>query len=148
VRAFGEAGKLKKSDHIEPKDHTHKRVGVGLSLRVGVGVYMNGQQQEPKLPQIDPVTFAALNTLDMFIARAPLTRAEHVEANKSLQHLVQTLEMLQGAVRQMNGARATYGPLTGNGQPANGSATAGKAEGTESRVVAEIAQEIFRNAEG
>ena len=58
----------------------------------------NPQQPEPRLPQIDPVTFAALNTLDTFIARAPLTRQEHLEANKSLQHLVQTIEMLQAIV--------------------------------------------------
>jgi hypothetical protein len=104
-------------------------------------------QPEPRLPQIDPVTFAALNTLDTFIARAPLTRAEHLEANKSLQHLVQTLEMLQNAVCQLNSPRSpTANPSNGSH---NGNATSvppAEDRPDNSRVVAEIAEEIFRNA--
>jgi hypothetical protein len=104
-------------------------------------------QTEPRLPQIDPVTFAALNTLDTFIARAPLTRAEHTEANKSLQHLVQTLEMLQNAVRQLNSLQSpAANPSNGSHNGIDTSAPPAEGRTDNSRVVAEIAEEIFRNA--
>lgn len=114
--------------------------------------------QEPRLPQIDSITFAALNTIDGLLARAPLTRAEHAEANKSLQHLVQALESLQAAVRQMNSGEPPasrglpVGEVSGHAKPsfelpggANGAGT-GPGNGGGGRVAAEIAEEIFRGA--
>lgn len=112
---------------------------------------INGMEA-PRLPQIDPVTFSALNTLDTFVAKAPLTRQEHAEANKAMQHLVQTMEMLQAAVKEMN-----HGPSRGNvSQAANGKGAFGAMEsprvheGTKpsdgSTIVAEAAEEIFNKA--
>src|SRR5437868_2549924 len=108
---------------------------------------------EPRLPQIDPVTFAALTTLDTFLARAPLTRAEHAEANKSIQHLVQTLEALQGTVKQLNAAKPAFiPPLANNGipqpsaNPAIHSSSPAPGADNGGRIVAGIAEEIFRNA--
>lgn len=57
--------------------------------------------REARLPKIDPVTFAALSSLDGFVARAFLSRQEHAEANRSLQHLVQTIEVLQASVKEL-----------------------------------------------
>ena len=59
---------------------------------------------EARLPQIDPITFSALSTLDGFVARAALTRQEHAEANRSMQHVVQIIELLQARVRELGGA--------------------------------------------
>jgi hypothetical protein len=121
---------------------------------------------EPRLPQIDPVTFAALNTLDGFVGRAALTRQEHAEANKAIQHVVQTVEMLQAAVRQMqeqsgeggsgggenNGHAQSAEHLRGNrfGETPNRASEADRQmtgalpHGDGGTVVAEVAEEIFR----
>lgn len=57
---------------------------------------MQGQQQTaPQPPNIDPRTFAALNELDTFLARAPLTRSEHQQAGNLMQFLIGRLEQLQ-----------------------------------------------------
>src|SRR5690349_19079128 len=99
---------------------------------------------EPRLPQIDPMTFAALTTLDTFLARASLTRAEHAEANKSLQHLVQTIEALQGAVKQFGsggvvpGHASTGGPKVGPGSGPDAGHVARGAENGGGRIVAEV----------
>jgi hypothetical protein len=92
-------------------------------------------QQEGRLPQVDAVTFAALNTLDNFIARAPLTRQEHGEASRCLQHLAQTLEMLQATLRNGSGVN--------HAAPGEDKPGAGNAGG---RVGAEVAEEVFRKA--
>jgi hypothetical protein len=104
---------------------------------------MNPQPTEPRLPQIDPVTFAALNTLDTFIARAPLTRQEHAEANKSLQHLVQTLEFLQATIRQTSQSPV---PAPARGLDADTAKAPDPATHNGGRVVAEVAEEVFRKA--
>jgi hypothetical protein len=99
--------------------------------------------QEPRLPQIDPMTFSALSMLDGFVARAALTRQEHAEANKSLQHLVQTIEVLQATVKEgvKKEARNGSGQV---GQTGAGSA-AENGSGGET-IGAEVAEEVFRNA--
>jgi hypothetical protein len=57
--------------------------------------------RETRLPAIDQVTFAALNSLDGFLGRALLSRQEHVEAKRSLRHMVQTVEVLQASVKEL-----------------------------------------------
>lgn len=52
-------------------------------------------QQPQQPPNIDPRSFAALNELDTFLSRAPLTRAEHQQAGNLLQFIVSRLEGLQ-----------------------------------------------------
>jgi len=110
--------------------------------------------QAPRLPQIDPITFSALSTLDNFIGKAPLTRQEHAEANKSLQHIVQTIEMLQAAVkefsRQSQQAPDHPAPLSSS---SSGCALANvessnSIPGNGSRMVNEAAEKIFRNQQG
>jgi hypothetical protein len=110
---------------------------------------------EPRLPQIDPVTFSALNTLDNFIARAPLTRQEHAEANKCLQHIVQTIELLQMDVKQRPGTFPSPSPScdgstisSSNSPDQTGAVAANSPEANPGgdRMVAEIAEEIFRKA--
>lgn len=64
--------------------------------------------QEMRLPQIDATTFSALSMLDGFVARAALTRQEHAEANKSLQHIAQTIETLQAEVREFQQQAARF----------------------------------------
>ena len=59
------------------------------------------ERRETRLPAIDPVTFAALNSLDGFLGRALLSRQEHVEAKRSLRHLAQSVEVLQASVKEL-----------------------------------------------
>ena len=54
-----------------------------------------------RLPSIDPVTFAALTSLDAFVSRAYLSRPEHAEASRHIQHLIQTIEVLQASVKEL-----------------------------------------------
>jgi len=57
--------------------------------------------REARLPNIDPVTFAALTSLDAFVARSYLSRQEHAEASRSMRHLIQTIEILQASVKEL-----------------------------------------------
>lgn len=57
--------------------------------------------REPSLPNIDPITFAALTSLDAFVARAYLSRDEHAEASRSMRHLIQTIEILQASAKEL-----------------------------------------------
>ena len=108
-------------------------------------------QGEARLPQIDPVTFSALNVLDGFLARAPLTRQEHAEAAKNLQHVVQTIEVLQATVKELTRQNGAAANGAGEQQEAwTVEKEAAKARGAAvengTRVVAEVAEEIFRKA--
>ncbi len=47
------------------------------------------------------MTLAALNTIGTFLACAPLPRAEHADANKSVQHVVRALESQTAAGLEM-----------------------------------------------
>ena len=58
-------------------------------------------ENEARLPAIDPVTFAALSSLDGFLGRAFLSRHEHIEAKRSLRHLGQSIEVLRASVREL-----------------------------------------------
>lgn len=116
--------------------------------------FMQNGENEPRLPQIDPVTFAALNVIDSFLGRAPLTRQEHVEANKNMQHIVHMIEMLQSMVKgqRMGGHQPGTLPIM-SGLPPNGGMEKGQmvTENAEPRengpkIVAEVAEEIFRKA--
>lgn len=108
-------------------------------------------QHEARLPQIDPVTFAALSTIDLLLGKAALTRQEHAEANKSIQHLVQTIEMLQNTVRELSGAYPSFNGLNGPGvftRPATESPAAGASANVEavSTLPAEAAEAMFKEA--
>lgn len=107
--------------------------------------------ESPRLPRIDPVTFSALNTLDMFVARAPLSRQEHAEANKALQHLVQTVEMLQAALSNGQGGSGlghdVFGvPGQGNGANRMSGVHQGAQPTTDETISAEAAEELFKKS--
>lgn len=57
------------------------------------------QQQTPRLPQVTPAIFDAVNALDGFIQKAPLTRAEHQTAFQHLQNVLRHVEMLEASVK-------------------------------------------------
>jgi hypothetical protein len=56
----------------------------------------NGQQA-PRLPKLSVQAFDAVQQLDGFLARAPLSRQEHQQVTAVLGFLVQHLEKLEAA---------------------------------------------------
>ena len=70
---------------------------------------------DARLPQIDPATFSALSMLDGFVAKALLTRQEHAEASKGMQHVAQTIEQLQAALRELRIENGELRKAIGNG---------------------------------
>jgi len=58
------------------------------------------QQQAQRLPQVTPAIFDAINALDGFLQKAPLTRAEHQTAFAHLQGVLRHIEMLEAQAAQ------------------------------------------------
>lgn len=56
-------------------------------------------QQAPRLPQVTPAIFDAVNALDGFIQKSPLTRAEHQVAFQHLQNVLRHIEMLESPMK-------------------------------------------------
>ena len=64
------------------------------------------QQQQQRLPQVTPAIFEAVNQLDGFIQKAPLTRTEHQTAFQPLQNVLRHIEALEGQVAAAGQAAA------------------------------------------
>lgn len=55
--------------------------------------------QSPRLPNIDAELYSWLNTIDGFLARAPLTRTEHHVASKCMENIATRCEQMQASSR-------------------------------------------------
>lgn len=55
-------------------------------------------------PNIDPASFALLNEVDGFLARAPLTRDEHAKVGALMQSLVRKLDSDSSTISSLKAA--------------------------------------------
>ena len=53
---------------------------------------MPEQEQQQRMPNLDPQLYALLNEIDGFVSKAALTRAEHAQSGNVMQALVRRLE--------------------------------------------------------
>lgn len=67
------------------------------------------EAQQPKLPDIHPQAYEALNALDAATGKMALTREEHGKLINNLQYLLRYINDLEGRIRQFSEA-ANSGP--------------------------------------
>jgi len=61
---------------------------------------MPGQEQ-PRAIQLDPESMQAITIIDNSLAQAPLSRQGHVEAQKAVSKIAQTIESLTSQVQAL-----------------------------------------------